>query len=116
MADGGEIDPGSRVAIGGRKGVTTAGEPEGYGSSLKVEVPSPSNKYRDRVCKNIEMTGVYHTILKFPELGPDIYLTEQVPDLLVGDLARSNSKTKSMTLGTGQGQGKSSTSGGWTKV
>ena len=24
------------------------------------------------------MTGVYHTILKFPEFGPDIYLTEQV--------------------------------------
>ena len=39
-------------------------------------VPSPSNKYRDRVCKIIEMTGVYHTILKFPELDPDIYLTE----------------------------------------
>ena len=26
------------------------------------------------------MTGVYHTILKCPELGPDIYLTEQVHD------------------------------------
>ena len=24
------------------------------------------------------MTGFYHTILKFPELGPDIYFTEQV--------------------------------------
>ena len=41
-------------------------------------VPSPSNNYRDRVCKTIEMTGFYHTILKCPELGPDIYLTEQV--------------------------------------
>ena len=30
--------------------------------------------------KNIEMTGVYHTILKFPEFGPDIYMTEQVHD------------------------------------
>ena len=45
------------------------------------DVPSPSNKYRDRVCKSIEMTGVYHTILKCPELGPDIYLTEQVRTL-----------------------------------
>ena len=45
-------------------------------------VPSPSNKYRDRVCKNLEMTGIYHTILKFPELDPDIYLTEQVPQQL----------------------------------
>ena len=26
------------------------------------------------------MTGVYHTILKFSELGPDIYLTEQVQE------------------------------------
>ena len=26
------------------------------------------------------MTGFYHTILKFPELGPDIYLTEQAND------------------------------------
>ena len=41
-------------------------------------VPSALNKYRDRVCKSIEMTGFYPTILKFPELGPDIYLTEQV--------------------------------------
>ena len=41
-------------------------------------VPSPLNKYRDRVCKNIEMTDFYHTILKFPEFGPDIYATEQV--------------------------------------
>ena len=39
-------------------------------------VPSPSHKYRDRVCKNIEMTGIYHTILKLPQLDPDIYLTE----------------------------------------
>ena len=38
------------------------------------EVPSPSNKYRGRVCKSIEMTGVYPTILKCPELlGPDSY-------------------------------------------
>ena len=28
--------------------------------------------------KNIEMTGFYPTILKCPELGPDIYVTEQV--------------------------------------
>ena len=28
--------------------------------------------------KHIEMTAFYHTILKFPEFGPDIYLTEQV--------------------------------------
>ena len=41
-----------------------------------LDVPSPSNKYRDRFCKNIKMTGFYHTILKFPELDPDIYLTE----------------------------------------
>ena len=41
-----------------------------------TSVPSPSNKYRDRVCKIIEMTGIYPTILKFPELDPDIYLTE----------------------------------------
>ena len=39
---------------------------------------SVKNKYRDRVCKSIEMTGFYPTILKFPKLGPDIYLTEQV--------------------------------------
>ena len=47
-----------------------------------VLVPSSSNQYRDRVCKNIEMTGVgvYHTILKFPDFGPDIHLTEQVKD------------------------------------
>ena len=58
---------------------------------LKV-VPSPFNqsihiyeytcnqqiyKYRDRVCKTIEKTGIYPTILKCPELGPDIDLTEQ---------------------------------------
>ena len=30
---------------------------------------APLNKYRDRLCKTIEMTGVYPTILKFPELG-----------------------------------------------
>ena len=41
-------------------------------------VPSPFNKCRDCVCKSIEMTGFYPTILKCPELGPDIYLTEQV--------------------------------------
>ena len=30
--------------------------------------PSPSNKYRGhRVCKKIEMTGFYPTILKFPD-------------------------------------------------
>ena len=34
-------------------------------------VPSPSNQYRDRVCRDIEMTGVSHTILKCPEFGPD---------------------------------------------
>ena len=43
---------------------------------LHSTVPSPSNKYRDRVCNNIEMTGFYHTILKLPQLDPDIYLTE----------------------------------------
>ena len=36
-------------------------------------VPSPLNNYRDRVCKSIEMTGVYPTILKCPDLGPDSY-------------------------------------------
>ena len=41
---------------------------------------SQSNTYRDCDCKNIEMSGFYHTILKFPELGPDIYLTEQAND------------------------------------
>ena len=41
-----------------------------------ASVPSPANKYRDRVCKNLEMTGIYHTILKCPEFDPDIYLTE----------------------------------------
>ena len=29
-----------------------------------------------RACKKIETTGFYPTILKCPELGPDIYLTE----------------------------------------
>ena len=29
------------------------------------------------------MTGFYHKILKFPELGPDIYLTEQVGAAMV---------------------------------
>ena len=28
--------------------------------------------------QNSQMTGFYPTILKLPELGPDIYLTEQV--------------------------------------
>ena len=39
---------------------------------------SPSNTYRDRVCKFFEINGFYHTIRRFPELGPDtgIYLTE----------------------------------------
>ena len=33
-----------------------------------------NNKYRGRVCKKLEMTGFYHTILKFPESGPpDMY-------------------------------------------
>ena len=32
-----------------------------------LAVPSPFNKYRDRVCKSIEMTGFYHTILKCPD-------------------------------------------------
>ena len=48
--------------------------------SIRV-VPSPSNKYRDRIYKTIELTGVYPTILKFSELGPDMYLTEQVPEV-----------------------------------
>ena len=39
-------------------------------------VPSPLVTSRDRVCNNIEMTGFYHTILKCPELGPDMYLPE----------------------------------------
>ena len=34
---------------------------------------------RYRVFELLEMTWVYPTILKCPELGPDIYLTEQVP-------------------------------------
>ena len=34
---------------------------------MAAEVPSPLNKYRDRVCKTLEMTGFYHTILKFPD-------------------------------------------------
>ena len=42
------------------------------------QVPSPSNKYRDRVCKNIQITGFHSTILNFSELVPDIYLTEQI--------------------------------------
>ena len=41
-------------------------------------VPSPSDKYRDRVCKNIETAEFYPTILKCPELGPDIYLSNGV--------------------------------------
>jgi len=41
-----------------------------------ARVPSPSNKYRDRLCKNSEMAGFYHTIVRFPEPGLDIYLTE----------------------------------------
>ena len=40
---------------------------------LNFDVPSPLNNYRDRVCKSIEMTGVYPTILKCPDLGPDSY-------------------------------------------
>ena len=47
-------------------------------TSASLTVPSPSNTYRDRIYKTLEMTGVYHTILKFSELGHDIYLTEQV--------------------------------------
>ena len=31
-------------------------------------------QYRERGCNTIERTGFYHTILKFPELGPDIDL------------------------------------------
>ena len=34
-----------------------------------------SVKYRDHLCKTIEMTGFYHTSLRFSELGPDIYLS-----------------------------------------
>ena len=30
------------------------------------------------MCKTIVKTGFYPTILKCPELGPEIYLTEQV--------------------------------------
>ncbi len=37
-------------------------------------VPALSNKYRDRVCKNIEMTEFYHTIMNFPELDPGIFI------------------------------------------
>ena len=33
------------------------------------------NTYRERVCNNIEMTGIYHTILKCPDI---MYSTEQV--------------------------------------
>ena len=46
--------------------------------SLYRHVPTPSNKQRDRIYKTTEMTGVYHTILKFSALGHDIYSTEQV--------------------------------------
>ena len=56
--------------------VSRASEQTNATLELMQIVPSPSNKYRDRVCKNLEMTGIYHTILKFPELDPDIYLTE----------------------------------------
>ena len=60
-----------------------------------IVVPSPSNKYyRDCNYKTNEMTGVYHTILKFSEqLGHDIDLTEQVPatqSLPTGTSARSS--------------------------
>ena len=34
---------------------------------MGTPVPSPSNNYRDRVCKIIEMTGFYPTILKCPD-------------------------------------------------
>ena len=30
------------------------------------------------VCKTLERSGLYPTILICPELGPDIYVTEQV--------------------------------------
>ena len=74
----GEI--GSISALDSRQGgvVRWEGGEAKDGSNSNLPVPSPLNKYRDRVCKYIEMTGFYPTILKFPELGPDIYLTEQV--------------------------------------
>ena len=69
-----------------------------YGQ-LKSTVPSPSNHYRDRVCKSIETTGFYHTILKFPEeLGPDIYLTEQVQCKVCGNASTSFDPFSSVQL------------------
>ena len=73
--------------VGFRRFIFAVGNLRAGGEAV---VPSPSNKYRDhRVCKNIKMTGCYHTILKFPKLGDlrFIYsfifiLTEQVPFLL----------------------------------
>ena len=46
------------------------------GFSPSLHVPSTLTKHRDRICQNIEITGFYYTILIFPELGLDIYLTE----------------------------------------
>ena len=61
-----------RLAIGSNHSSTTT-DPE-LGGQLPQwpdtsEVPPPSNKYRDHFCKNIKMTGFYHTILKFSDTG-----------------------------------------------
>ena len=65
---GEEIDPGSRVAIGGRKGVTTAGEPEGYGSSLKVEVKWDDDGTCEHV-KPAELKVLETAIARFSKLN-----------------------------------------------
>ena len=64
----------------------------GCGVLRDHHVPSPSNKYRDRVFKSLEMTGIYHTIMKFPELDPDIYLTEQLNG--VGTIVRASTTSR----------------------
>ena len=58
----------SLVWIRNSSAVSTFGGSGYYRTYLGAPmVPSPSNTYRDRVCKNIEMTGFHHTILKCPD-------------------------------------------------
>ena len=61
------------------RGNSTRGMPGGKCASTPGQVSSPSNKYRDhRVCKHVEMTGFTLRFLNFPELGPDIDLSNGV--------------------------------------
>lgn len=66
--DDDEIDPGSRVTLSGRVGVTTAGAPQGYGSALKVEVKWDDDGTTDHVAP-AELKVIETAVSRFSKLN-----------------------------------------------